>query len=1246
MRDMGAFPGGVGPSGDEPILAINQDTLPANAAGLADVRATHETQNASEARYRRIFEGARVALWDQDFSPLLDRLDQLRSQGVTDLRAFFEARPNELAEAVALVHVRDVNDYAVELFEAESKADLLGALGATFLPETQPVFLEEMVALWEGRHKFESEAVSRTLKGRRIRILLTIAWAGERCEHSLVSILDISKQKASERRWKTLNRIAKTLAQDLDLERTVQTVTDIATELTGAEFGAFFYNSRDDEGENYLLYTLSGAPREAFEKFGLPRNTAVFEPTFHGGGVVRSDDIRKDPRYGRSAPHYGMPKGHLPVVSYLAVPVVSRSGEVHGGLFFGHREPAMFGKESEELVTGIAAHAAIAIDNARLWLSAQNEVDQWRRAEEISQRLASIIESSDDGIISKDLDGVIASWNDGAERLFGYSAEEAVGQPVTMLMPEGHKDEESRILERIRRGERVQPFETIRRRKDGRLVDVSLTISPVRDADGQIIGASKIARDVTERKRGEAALARRVNELAALYEFTDRLHHAESLTDVHQAALDAIVRALGCDRASILLFDSSNVMRFAAWRGLSGEYRKAVDGHSPWTPDEKDARPITIEDVRAADLDESLKDTIEREGVRALAFIPLVSKGRLIGKFMTYYESPHEFGPGEIDLAVTIARQLGFSVERMRAADELRRSEERFRSMANATPAIIWTADPTGAITFHNQRWLEYTGLTPEQNSRDWATRVLHPDDVERCGRAWTKALELGTDYEIEVRNRRKDGEYRWFLTRATPIRDADGRIVEWYGSTTDIHDRKQAEEALYASEERFSRFMQHLPGLAWIKDTDGHYVYANEEAARVFGAGCDTIRGLTDGDLFSPDVADQFRQNDLRAIAEARGIHVVETLEHADGVLHHSLVSKFPMPGPTGEATLIGGMAIDITDRQQAENALRESEERLKLSLEAGQMGAWEWDIGSGRVVWSPSLERIHGLEEGSFGGGFDDFKRDVHPDDANRLLAEIQRSVANRTDYHMVYRMLRPDGEVRWLEAFGRMAVGADGKSPKLAGVCMDITERKQAETQRDLLVAELSHRVKNTLATVLSIARQSFHKGQSVEEASRMFGARIGALAQTHGRLAEANWSGISLETILFDELAPYRGRDGRNVSISGPRVELNPKCALTLGLAVHELATNAAKYGAFSTSGGSISVDWQINGPGKQLKIRWKETGGPPVVQPKRSGFGRLLLERALASDLKGNVHLGFDTDGLECSIVLPLNELTA
>ena len=159
---------------------------------------------------------------------------------------------------------------------------------------------------------------------------------------------------------------------DLDRTKVVQAVTDAATDVTTAEFGAFFYNVVNETGESYTLYTISGAPREAFSQFPMPRNTEVFAPTFKGIGIVRSPDITKDPRYGHNAPHRGMPAGHLPVRSYLSVPVKGRAGEVIGGLFFGHSEVGRFTEHHERLAVGIAAWAAVALENARLYMSVQD----------------------------------------------------------------------------------------------------------------------------------------------------------------------------------------------------------------------------------------------------------------------------------------------------------------------------------------------------------------------------------------------------------------------------------------------------------------------------------------------------------------------------------------------------------------------------------------------------------------------------------------------------------------------------------------------------------------------------------------------------------------------------------------------------------------------------------------------------------------------------------------------------------
>jgi len=229
----------------------------------------------------------------------------------------------------------------------------------------------------QGRKVDHFETIRVTKSGQEIPISLTISPMmdenGEIIGASKIA-RDISKQKEFEdelqrytRKVETLNTIGKLISESLDIQTILQKVTDATTSAIEASFGSFFYNKVDENGESYMLFTLSGAERSAFESFGMPRNTAVFHPTFSGECVVRSDDITKDPRYGKNPPHYGKPKGHLPVVSYLAVPVISQSGEVIGGLFFGHVEQARFTKDHEELVISIAAQAAISIDNARLY---------------------------------------------------------------------------------------------------------------------------------------------------------------------------------------------------------------------------------------------------------------------------------------------------------------------------------------------------------------------------------------------------------------------------------------------------------------------------------------------------------------------------------------------------------------------------------------------------------------------------------------------------------------------------------------------------------------------------------------------------------------------------------------------------------------------------------------------------------------------------------------------------------------
>ena len=269
------------------------------------------------------------------------------------------------------------NNSAQRLF-GYTEDEIIGKHITVLIPEDRYNEEELIISKIRANERIEHfETIRKTKSGEEIQISLTISPirnSNNKVIGASKIIRDIGRQKKSEERLQQyaerleiLNSIGQVISAELDIQGILQKVTDSTTQLCGAQFGAFFHNLVNEQGESYMLFTLSGAPREAFEKFGMPRNTAVFHPTFSGEGTVRVDDITKDPRYGKNAPHFGMPKGHLPVVSYLAVPVRAKSGEVIGGLFFGHEQPARFTKEHEQLVLAVAAQAAVALDNAKLY---------------------------------------------------------------------------------------------------------------------------------------------------------------------------------------------------------------------------------------------------------------------------------------------------------------------------------------------------------------------------------------------------------------------------------------------------------------------------------------------------------------------------------------------------------------------------------------------------------------------------------------------------------------------------------------------------------------------------------------------------------------------------------------------------------------------------------------------------------------------------------------------------------------
>lgn len=419
--------------------------------------------------------------------------------------------------------------------------------------------------------------------------------------------------------------------------------------------------------------------------------------------------------------------------------------------------------------------------------------------------LTAIVDSSDDAIVSKDLNGTISSWNQSAERIFGYTAKEAVGQHITIIIPRERWGEEDFILQQLRAGQRVEHFETVRKKKDGSLLDVALTISPIRDANGKVLGASKIARDITARKEVERQLARAARQQRALFQLADELHRAERLEQVYQAALTAICTALQFERASILLFDEARVMRFVSWRGLSDEYRAAVEGHSPWSAAEENPSPVHVEDVSQADLNQSLRATVQREGISALAFIPLVWKRKLIGKFMMYSSAPHAFTSEEISLSLTIARQLAFAIERKRAEErEKKMSAEaidaraKFRAIFEQTPVFAGIMTKEGRLVDANNLSLEACGYRRDEvlDKLFWDTPWWRnsPESRDKI-RAATPLAAQGAPYRELLHYCWADGTTHIVDFALYPIRSESGEVLFLHPTGVDLTDLKRAED-------------------------------------------------------------------------------------------------------------------------------------------------------------------------------------------------------------------------------------------------------------------------------------------------------------------------------------------------------------------------------------------------------------------------------------------------------------------
>lgn len=564
------------------------------------------------------------------------------------------------------------------------------------------------------------------------------------------------------------------------------------------------------------------------------------------------------------------------------------------------------------------------------------------------ERLAALVDSSEDAILGQTFEGVVTTWNAGAERLFGYSADEVVGQSIfSTIVPPERKDELLQVLRRTQQGERIDQFETVRQCKDRRLLPIAVRISPICDAHGKPIGASAIDRDISQQRGAER---RRSARLAVTQILAQERDIDKATTDTLVAVCDALEWTVGC-----------------FWQvEPPGQVLRC---HKFWQKS-----PEGLDEFRAA-------------------------TKKLV------------FGLGE-----------------------------SLPGRVWKTGQAVWVPDVVAEAEFVRAR------------------------EAESCGLHGGFACPVAVDDEFL-------GVIEFF---SDDIREPDDDLLEMMatigGQVGQFIERRESERRLCRSEQELSDFFENAAvGLHWV-GPDGTILRVNQAELDMLGYSRDEYIGhqITEFHVDQPVIEDI-----LQCLTAGEELHDYEArLRCKDGTIKHVLIDSNVL-WEDGEFVHTRCFTRDISERKQAESQLRQSEERLSLALEAGRMGTWEWHIPTGNVIWSPTLEEIHGLSPGSFSGTFEAYLQDIHPDDRRHVLETVHQTVEQGQEHHLEYRIIWPDDSVRWLEARGTLFYDDARQPVRMIGVCSDITLRKRLEQQLRGQLDELANaesRIRSVVDTVI--------------------------------------------------------------------------------------------------------------------------------------------------------------------------------
>jgi PAS domain S-box-containing protein len=827
----------------------------------------------------------------------------------------------------------------------------------------------------------------------------------------------------------------------------------------------------------------------------------------------------------------------------------------------------------------------------------------------------------------------------------GWDREDIEGRALSEVLPAHVLDGVAPFVDRALAGETVEHEITVSA-PQGRAAH--LTFRYVPDDDGFVA----LITDVSLHRRIESRLAMKDA-------ITQSLWRAKGIDEAAPDVLRTLCDHLDCRVAAFwLASDEDQRMRCVSVQTQGGEEQErfaSVGRTKRYAKGEgvigrvwESGAHVFVPDV-VAEPAFLRREAAAAAGLRALLAFPIVLDGRGLGVLELFLASDDAPDPDLVTMLTAIVSQLAQFVERVRIEGVLRESEWRLMLLTDLVPQLIWSADRNGRVDFYSSRHTDYAGFARNGDGTWNWTPVIHPDDHHPTVDAWEHAVRTGAAYEIEHRIAAKDGSFRWHLSRALPLRDESGGIARWYGSATDIHALKTAQaEAERLLAERQAILETMAQGLAVIAP-DGSFGYFNPAGRRILGWTEPEPPALTDGSWIARN------PRDIEGVPLPP--HLMPHAAALKGERVRGQLVRMALPSGTdvilscdgaplrdGTGAITGAIVTfdDVTERQRAEERLRASEARLKATFEGVTDAIITFDALGNIINFNHAFARMHG-----FGEEDPPFHRDWYSQ--NLAMVTLDGQPLRHEDWPFmrarrgetvkdVELQVSLDGEPRYVGSFNATPVrDEEGATQQVVVTIRDITERSRAQRRHDLMTREVNHRARNALAVVQAITRLT--KAETVKEYGEAVRGRVEALVRSHVRLADSEWDEVPLGELIRDELRPYQSDGGRRVALSGGGVLLAPEAVQPVSMALHELATNAAKYGALSVRDGRIRIAAEPLG-GTRFRIVWTEEGGPPVAPAKRRGVG-LEVIGSVAAQLGGTADFDWEPGGIRCTLTLGL-----